>query len=162
MGERITEGQITHEYHHEYDRERVCDAYRVVGTMNRFSGDGCDMSRSLVSLFNNRACWISFWPKYVRVGSIILNNLVTTVATPLKNVGRVVPSIWWLNPFTSTKVPFWVDTSWEMPDGYISCTDGRKTALGVRVTGRPEDESGLGAGTERERRTVRSCGKVRG
>ena len=30
--------------------------YRTVGTMTRFSGNGCAMSKSCVSLFNRRAC----------------------------------------------------------------------------------------------------------
>lgn len=78
------------------------------------------------------------------------NNFVTTVATPRKNVGRVLPSIWWLYPFTSTNVPFCFSTLCEIPLGYISSTVGTNTAAAVR----PD--------TETAERSSRSCGRVRG
>ena len=55
------------------------------------------------------------------------------MATPRKNVGLVFPSIWCPNPCTSTNVPFCSATFCEMPVGYISDTEGRKIADGVRI-----------------------------
>ena len=66
-----------------------------------------------------------------------LKSLVTTVATPLKKVGRVCPSIWWLNPFTSINAPFCSETSRTMPDGYISFAVGANTAAGYLVSHDP-------------------------
>ena len=87
---------------------------------------------------------------------MMLNSLVTTVATPLKKLGLVLPSIWWLNPLTSTKVPFCSVKLVVMPLGYISSTVGVKTAFGV-CTSPFEREEIL-----RDERTSRSCGRVRG
>ena len=39
-----------------------------MGTMCKFSDDGYASRRSRVIRRNMRACWMSFWPKYVRVG----------------------------------------------------------------------------------------------
>ena len=63
---------------------------------------------------------------------MILNSFVTTVATPLKNVGLLLPSICSPYPLTSTNVPFCWETSWLIPEGYMSFTDGKNTAKGVR------------------------------
>ncbi len=51
---------------------------------------------------------------------MILNNFVTTVATPLKNVGLLHPSICSPYPLTSTNVPLCWETSWLIPEGYMS------------------------------------------
>lgn len=79
---------------------------------------------------------------------MMLNNFVTIVATPLKNPGRLRPSISSLYPLTSTNVPFCKDLSCVIPLGYISGTVGKNTT-GV-------------VGEEREERSSRSRGSVRG
>jgi hypothetical protein len=83
-----------------------------------------------------------------------LNNLVTTVTTPRKKVGLLAPSIWCPYPLTSTNVPFCADTSWLMPDGYMSLTCGINTAEAF-LTASPTV-------TSCAVRSSRSLGRVRG
>ena len=92
--------------------------------------------------------------------SITLKSLMTTVATPLKKSGRLEPSIWWPYPFTSTKAPFCSLIFCVIPEGYISLTDGTKTAEGEFTTS--VDPSDLETDAEREDRTCKSWGSVLG
>lgn len=84
-----------------------------------------------------------------------LNNLVTTVATPRKNVDLVCPSIWCPNPWTSTNAPRWSAVFCVMPEGYISETVGANIADAERV-------SSVGVLTHTELMSLRSLGRVRG
>lgn len=95
-----------------------------------------------------------------------LNNFVTTVMTPRKNVGLLCPSIWWEYPLISIKVPFWAEMSCVIPDGYISLASGRKMAAGWRMVG-VADIVPLVLDVEcqwslRAMRAAISCSRVRG
>ena len=91
-----------------------------------------------------------------------LNSFVTTVATPRKNVGLDLPSIWWLYPLTSIKAPFWSATFCAIPDGYISRTLGKNTAEVFRMTGAERSPEVLGRDIEVLSNSIRSSDKVRG
>jgi len=57
-----------------------------------------------------------------------LNSLRTTVATPLKKPGRLLPSMTASSPLTSTNAPTCWLTSVVIPLGYRASTGGRNRA----------------------------------
>ena len=80
------------------------------------------------------SCWASFWPKKALSGVTMLNSLETTVQTPLKWVGRVLPH-------RALGISDWISTKVAAPSGYISSTEGWNTREAPCASSRAQSRS---------------------
>lgn len=83
---------------------------------------------------------------------------MTTVATPLKNPGRLFPSMTSCNPFTSRNVPLCLLTSVVIPLGYRASTGGRNKAETLRDGCVAEARAAMSASRVRGYVARSSCG----